>query len=168
MAKKRGRPSGFSQELAHKICALLAEGMTLRQVCKGPGMPHSSTVIKWALEDREGFYQHYAKAREIGYMQMADEIIDIADDGSNDWMEREGRDITNGEALNRSRLRVDTRKWLLSKALPKIYGDKLTAKLEQDQPTGEPNIRDLARAILTMGYQQDNEYGEESQGKTTH
>ena len=60
---------------------------------------------------------------------MADEMLEIADDGSNDWMM--GKDgsnqfyAANGEHIQCSRLRLDTRKWLLSKALPKIYGDKL-------------------------------------------
>ena len=60
---------------------------------------------------------------------MADEMLEIADDGSNDWMLRNGSGKElhglNGEHIQRSRLRLDTRKWLLSKALPKIYGDKL-------------------------------------------
>lgn len=61
---------------------------------------------------------------------MADELLDIADDGSNDWMEREGGAdgqagyAVNGEVLARSRLRVDTRKWIVCKMLPKVYGDK--------------------------------------------
>jgi len=147
---KKGRPSIYSPEKADKVCALLAEGMTLRQACKSPGMPHPTTIIKWAVEDREGFHQQYARAREIGYLQMADEIIDIADDGSNDWMEREGRSAINGEAINRSRLRVDSRKWLLSKALPKIYGERITT--EHTGKDGESlelvDRRDLARTIL--------------------
>jgi hypothetical protein len=62
---------------------------------------------------------------------MADEIVEIIDDGRNDWMERldkEGQGIgwsLNGEHVARSKLRAEKRQWLLSKALPKIYGDKL-------------------------------------------
>lgn len=62
---------------------------------------------------------------------MADEILEISDDGSNDWMERLGKEgepagwQLNGEHVQRSRLRVDTRKWILSKLAPKRYGDKL-------------------------------------------
>ena len=92
-------------------------------------MPSESTVRTWAVEDREGFSTHYTKAREIGYHVMADELMDIADDGRNDWMERRGSEdagwVSNGEHIQRSRLRVDTRKWMLSKMLPKLYGDKI-------------------------------------------
>src|SRR3990167_4099357 len=125
----RGRPSTYTNELAAEICKRLADGRTLRDVARDDDMPSESTVRTWALDDREGFAAQYARAREIGYNVMADETLGIADDGSNDWMERSekrgGGGELNGEHVQRSRLRVDTRKWLLSKALPKIYGDKL-------------------------------------------
>lgn len=128
---ERGRPVTYTQEVADKICRGLAEGMTLRQVCKPDDMPPESTVRLWVLDDREGFAAQYARAREIGYHCMADELLEVADDGTNDWIERQGDDkqamyVLNGEHVQRSRIRVDTRKWLLSKALPKIYGDKQT------------------------------------------
>lgn len=123
------RTTTFTQEVADEICAQLAEGKSLREVCRQGHLPSESTVRTWALDDRDGFSAQYARAREIGYHAMADELLEIADDGRNDWMEREdgenaGYDA-NGEHLARSRLRVDTRKWMLSKALPKVYGDKL-------------------------------------------
>jgi hypothetical protein len=56
---------------------------------------------------------------------MADEVVDISDDARNDFVEREDASrVANQEHIQRSRLRVDTRKWLLSKCLPKIYGDR--------------------------------------------
>ena len=80
--------------------------------------------------DRCGFSKQYARARETGYELMADEIVEIADDGTNDWMLRNGPDgatefAIDHEHVARFRLRLDTRKWLLSKALPKVYGDKV-------------------------------------------
>lgn len=68
----------------------------------------------------------------------AEEIIEIADDGSNDWMERNDKDnpgfVANGEHIQRSRLRSDNRKWLLSKLAARKYGDKL----EHTGPEGGP------------------------------
>jgi hypothetical protein len=75
--------------------------------------------------------QAFARGR---YLKLADELLEIADDGTNDWMRRTGKDgedlgwAINGEHIARSRLRVDTRKWLLSKCLPKIFGDRITAE----------------------------------------
>jgi hypothetical protein len=127
--KERGRPTRHSKALADRICEQLADGKTLREVCKGEDMPPEATVRRWVLDDREGFAAQYTRAREIGYQSMADELLEISDNGQNDWMVRHGDDDSgwqaNGEHLQRSRLRVDTRKWMLSKALPKIYGDKV-------------------------------------------
>jgi hypothetical protein len=128
---EQGRPSTFTAELAAVICGKLSEGQTLREVCRDESLPSESTVRGWALDDREGFSAQYTRAREIGYLAMADELLEVADDGKNDWMERrddEGKAsyVLNGEHVQRSRLRVDTRKWMLSKALPKVFGDKIT------------------------------------------
>lgn len=124
-----GQTHTYSQEIADAICRELADGKSLREVCRMDGMPPESTVRLWALDDREGFAAQYARAREIGYYAMADDLLEIADDGRNDWMERNGDDApgwqVNGEHLQRSRLRVDTRKWMLSKVLPKVYGERL-------------------------------------------
>jgi hypothetical protein len=88
-----------------------------------------STSRGWAT-NREGFSPKYTRAREIQAMSIADELLEIADDARNDWMQRPGRSDDdpgwqlNSEHVQRSRVRIDTRKWLLSKMLPKVYGDK--------------------------------------------
>jgi hypothetical protein len=87
------------------------------------------------MEDYDGCSNHYGKAREIQAAGFADEIMAIADDGSNDTYEKDLGDgksveVTNTDVIQRSRLRVDTRKWVLSKVLPKIYGEKLDLKHE--------------------------------------
>lgn len=127
---KLGRRSDYTPEIAELICQRLADGQTLIEVCRDEAMPAESTVRRWALEDREGFAAKYAQAREIGYLKLADELMEISDDGTNDWVERQNKDgstytALDAEHVQRSRLRVETRKWLLSKALPKIYGDRL-------------------------------------------
>lgn len=113
--------------------------MTLREVCREPEMPPESTVRLWAQNDVQGFAAQYARAREVGYLQMADEVLEIADDGTNDWVERRRKDgstfmAVDDEHISRSRLRFDARRWLLSKALPKIYGDKVALTGEDGGP----------------------------------
>jgi hypothetical protein len=68
-------------------------------------------------------------------------LLEISDDGRNDWMQRRGNDERggwelNGEHIQRSRVRIDTRKWLLSKMLPKVYGDK--SEVAGTGPNGGP------------------------------
>lgn len=133
------RPSKFSQDLADSICEIIANGESLRSICANEEMPARSTVFKW-LSERPEFADQYARAREAQADAIFDDILDIADDGSNDWMERigeEGRSIgwrENGEALRRSVLRVDARKWMAGKLKPKKYGDKLNLTGDKDDP----------------------------------
>jgi Bacteriophage Sf6, terminase small subunit-like len=123
--KRKQRPSRFSMKTREVLLLRLEAGETLRQVCRSRTMPSEAMVRKWTREDPDGFGAQYTQARLLGYQTLADELLEIADDGRNDWLEREGVPVINGEAIARSRLRVDTRKWLLAKALPKIYGDRL-------------------------------------------
>lgn len=134
-----GRPSSYTPELASAICERMAAGESLRSICRDEAMPKEATVRGWALDDREGFSAQYTRARELQALVIADELLEISDDGSNDWMVRNGKDGTpgyelNGEHIQRSRLRADTRKWLLSKMLPKVYGDKLTHAGDPENP----------------------------------
>lgn len=130
-----GRLSSFTQEIADAICERLAEGESLNAICKSEGLPSESTVRRWALDDEQGFATNYARAREVGYLRMADEITQIADDGANDtYTDEDGNERTNQDVIARSRLRVDTRKWLLSKMLPKVYGDKLELSGDPGKP----------------------------------
>lgn len=140
-APKLGRPSVYTPELAAEICDRLSDGQTLREICRDDHMPTEAAVRQWAIADREGFSSQYDAARLKGYARMADELIEIADDGTNDWVERQNKDgstytAVDSEHIQRSRLRVDTRKWLLSKALPKVYGDKVTQEIQG--PDGGP------------------------------
>ena len=125
-----GRPSTYSVELTDVICKRLSGGESLRQICKDNNMPVQSTVYLWLLdEDKKEFSEKYADARNSQAEVLFDEILEIADDGINDWMERELEsgtiEVINSEHIQRSRLRVDTRKWYLSKVLPKKYGEKV-------------------------------------------
>jgi ribosomal protein S25 len=132
--KKTGRPSLYSKELAQKICIRIATGESVLQICRDDTMPEARTVYLWLLnlqvEDKKEFREMYEQAREIQSEVMHDELTEIADDGQNDWMEIEtqrGRLITvpDHEHVNRSRLRVDTRKWILARMNPRKYGEKL-------------------------------------------
>lgn len=123
-----GRPPIYSQELADLVCERIASGRSMRDVCRDEDIPARSVVSKW-LSTIPGFADQYARAVKQRSEYWIDELCDISDDGSNDWMERNEPNNPgyqyNGEAVARSRLRVDTRKWIASKLIPKVYGDKL-------------------------------------------
>ena len=124
--RPRGRPSIYSPELADIILDRLRSGETLNAICRDDGMPAHSTVSNWATTNVEGFFDRYSRAREAGWHVIAEQIIDISDDSSADLRKGEdGKIFADQELVGRARLRVDSRKWLLSKMLPKIYGDKV-------------------------------------------
>ena len=111
----KGRPSVYTPEVGETICGLLAEGKSLTSICKRDDIPVSDrTVRTWAADPEHPFSPQYARAREVGYSVMADQMLDLADNVSEDQA-----------AVAKVHRQIETRKWLLSKALPKVYGDKL-------------------------------------------
>ena len=135
-----GRPSEFSQEKADAICERLADGESLRSICSEEGFPSQPTVFRW-LAANESFRKQYAHARDVQADVLFDEILEIADDGRNDWMAAHGEDEgsgwkENGEAIRRSQMRIDARKWMAGKLRPKKYGDKL--EVEQNIGVSDP------------------------------
>lgn len=123
--KKTGRPSLYNQDTVAAICDRLALGESLRSICKDESMPSLNTVIVW-LRNELGFQLQYARARELQAELIADEIMEIVDDGKNDtYKDEQGNTRTDYDVIARSKLRLDARKWWLGKILPKKYGDKL-------------------------------------------
>lgn len=144
-----GRPTKFSDAIADVICERIACGESLRTICGDEEMPGLRTVFDWLADDEKlSFRTKYAQARETQADGFVDEMLDIADDGRNDWMEKrnsEGENIgwqENGEALRRSDLRIKTRQWMASKLLPKKYGDKT-------QLTGADGVSPVQVVIAT-------------------
>ncbi len=124
-----GRPQIYTKELADRVCHELAMGKSLRTVCKAEDMPAISTIFTW-FRTQEGFTEQYEKAKQEATDALAEEILDISDESSNDYKEEvrpDGSTYTkvNQENIQRARLRVDTRKWLMAKMKPKKYGDKV-------------------------------------------
>jgi len=123
----------YTPEIAAEILKRLAQGESLRSICRDAHMPDESSVREWVTYDRHGFARPYRDARDIGLDVMADEILEIADDGTNDFMEREAKRgrkiIQNKEAASRSRLRVEARKWYLQALAPKKYGNRITTEV---------------------------------------
>lgn len=116
----------YSPELADAICELISSGKSIREICSADGMPDKSSIFRW-LGKHDEFRDQYARAKEEQTELYADELVEIADDISNDVSGE--LQMPNSVAVQRARLRVDTRKWILSKLLAKKYGDKLDMNL---------------------------------------
>ncbi len=136
--RKRGRPSRYTETLAAEICRRLAEGKSLRKICADDDMPGKSTVLGWLSDgEHRKFLEQYTCAREMQADALFDEALEIADNTSGDWTTTaDGKKILDHENVQRSRLRVDTRKWAAGKLAPKRYGDRVN--MEHTGPGGGP------------------------------
>jgi hypothetical protein len=110
-----GRQSAYSDDIATLVLDRVAMGESIRTICADPAMPAPSTIFKW-LVTFQPFSEQYARAREACIERWSEEIIELADEpvAPND-----------NAAVQRARLRVDTRKWLMSKLAPRKYGDRV-------------------------------------------
>lgn len=121
-----GRPTLYTEELAKEICEAVANnGISLARICKKyPHFPAKDTIKRWRRE-KEDFRTMYAQAKQEQMDELMDEVLDICDDGTNDYyVNDEGNECFNGEHVQRSRLRIDTRKFLAIKLAPRVYGTK--------------------------------------------
>lgn len=123
--KPRGRPSLYTPELADEILERLEEGEGLAAICDREGMPSRGAVRGWIAADYQGFSARYARARDQGLEALADEILQLSDDVPQDR-----------DAVAKAKLQVDSRRWLLSKLLPAVYGDRL-------ELAGEVGLKDV-------------------------
>jgi hypothetical protein len=136
--RKTGRPTVMTEAVQLEVCARISAGETLTHVCIDPRMPARQTVTNYTVgsePDNLLFATRYASARERLLDVWAEEIVTISDDGTTDYIMKTGRNgheymAVDQEHIQRSRLRVDSRKWLLSKLRPNEYGDKLVAEVQ--------------------------------------
>jgi hypothetical protein len=100
-------------------------GQSLRSICAQKDMPYQATVYRW-LTQSEAFRDQYTRAREVQADTLADEVLDIADDAAQDMrVDEQGNERVRHEVVQRSKLRVDARKWLAGQLAPKKYGDRI-------------------------------------------
>jgi hypothetical protein len=134
------------QVVSARICDELKLGRSLDSICKDAGMPSVGGFLEWVnRDDPKGIAADYAHAREIGYALLADEIVALSDK-THEWVtvqkldpqgdpmfDEKGEPLLkqmlmplNSDVIAHKRVQIDTRKWMLSKMLPKVYGDKIT------------------------------------------
>jgi hypothetical protein len=139
--RPRGRPPSrelpFSQEIAESICQRLANGESLLAICENEGYPTRDTVRKWADIDPD-FHMQYVRAREAQAEHYVDEMTLIADDGRNDFMEKQRQNgetfvDVNREHLDRSKIRIATRQWIIERVLANKYGPKPQVVVQNNQ-----------------------------------
>lgn len=116
----------------------MAAGEKLNVMCREEErLPPASTIRSWAYDDRDDFFARYVRARELQADYWAEEAVEVADDGRNDtYVDEDGVEQVNHDVIQRSRLRVDTRKWITAKLAPRRYGKRVA--MEHSGPDGGP------------------------------
>lgn len=149
-APQIGRPPfEWTEEIEDTILSGIMAGESVISMT-GPyrpeGMPSQVTFYKRLLND-EAFAKRYARAKELLADHEFDEMREIADNASNDWMERNDPDnpgwVFNHDHVQRSKLRIDTRKWRASKLAPKKYGERV--ELEHSGEVKSGGAMDLSK-----------------------
>lgn len=127
------------ENLAKKVLEGMHGGLSCFKACQAAGVPHS-TFIGWVNVDPD-LADRYTRAREDLIERMAQEVLELSDvdvglqpDGKRDWA-----------AVQKHKLQVDTRKWLLSKLAPKKFGDKLELTGDPDRPLA---IQKIERVVV--------------------
>lgn len=146
MKKSVGMRQKYDREvIVPLVCEELRKGKSLQAACQiVPVAPSPDTFLDWVKDDPL-ISQCYAQARDVGYKLLADEIVAISDENFTtveyDVLDDDGKPVLDAmgqpvrrsvkaplssDAIARNRLRIDTRKWMLAKMLPKLYGEKVT------------------------------------------
>jgi hypothetical protein len=115
----------LTEDQIAEIISAVSAGEPIRRILR----EREISCRRWygLLDASEQVAERYARAKTASLEAMADEIIDIADAREGDvFVTEDGRRLIDNEAVQRARLRVDTRKWIMSKLAPKKYGERVT------------------------------------------
>jgi hypothetical protein len=140
---QKPRPVAFTEELFIKLLDRLAQGETLVAICADQTMPTRQSLFQKLYKDENARELYYA-AREMQMEAMAEEILELSDNNSDDWStDDRGRRVANNDVLQRARLKVDTRKFIMAKMAPRRFGEKNFTEV-----SGDPN-KPLTLTVVT-------------------
>ena len=125
--KGNGRPTIRTEKNRVAILTLVSQAKSLREIAGMDGMPSRDSIALWLAEDAK-FSDQYRRAWEASADVDFEEMYEIVDNGTNDWMEKQDRHGNfvgwriNGESVARSALRFKQRQWAAARKAPKKYG----------------------------------------------
>ena len=141
----RRRPKAVTQEAISIILEGVVEGRTVRGICEDESLPARSTIYS-ALANNADFAQRYGMAKAAALESLADEILAIADESSLDWMQTKNGVKVDREAVERSKIKISTRQWLMARLSPTRYGNRTIIDNSGDEPVSQAELLEQIRA----------------------
>ena len=135
-----GHPS-YDEAIATEILDQLAEGKTMRAICRESGMPSARTVSRWATDDIHGFTARYERARRLQADAIFDETLDISN-----------QEFIDNTEVQAARLKIDTRRWYIARVHPEKYGDKVEITSRTEKLTDAEVDAQLLNLLETAGH----------------
>lgn len=148
--RKPGRPSSFTEEIAEEICRRISLGETLTAICKEDDKPHIATIYDWQRA-HPSFDEAFARARVRQMQTWGDQIIALADDDEHDMIEGKTGPKLNRQHVERVKMRIDTRQWLMTRIAPHLYSER--HKIDVSHNYGTMDDAELLHQIRTLGDQ---------------
>lgn len=149
--KKIKRPTEFDEKIAQEICNKVASCTDgIRKLCaENKHWPHHEDIYRWCYHNLD-FNARYARAKSMQSEWLVEEAREIANNNSRDtYIDENGKEKCDHEWVARSRLRVDTVKWIASKLAPKIYGEKIQMEQKINFDTITPEQLDKLIAKMS-------------------
>lgn len=147
----------YSREIAEEILTRMATGEPLAEICRDPKMPCRTLVYYWLLGKRNPPYEEFGAdfriAREVSAYALADDLIAVA-------TVPEGSKF---EVIAAAKLKADTYRWILSKLVPYLYGDRLEINKTETQTICVVQVPQLPKTVNEWSTQ----YDESSDGNPT-
>lgn len=153
------REGSMLSPIQMEICQRIMAGESVRRICRDEHMPAQSTVFEWLASDLQ-FQRSYLLAKQLLAETLQEDMLEISDDTSGDYVQGEDGPAFNAEHVQRSKLRVDTRKWLASKLAPKRYGDSTALRVDSlgDQ-SRQMSAEDIAVRLAAIFHSIDKRKG---------
>lgn len=153
------RETSYTEEKGDAVCNIIScSSLSVKRICEQVGVDYTS--FKRELQTNEALRTKYARAKQDQADHLVEEIIEISDDGTNDYMTIVKGDteynIEDKEVTNRSKLRVDARKWAASKLFPKKYGEKLDVTTDGKEINQKPVIIDWSQNVTDNNNKADS------------
>lgn len=139
-----GPPSTLTPEVRDEIIDRMLAGEALTHICADEGMPSRQIVYRFMhqeTDEAEEFRRRYDRAFALRYRVIAEEILMIADDAEDDYVERTNEDgepviLLSRDNIQRSALRVKARQWMLERLSPERFGRTTKIVGDPDRPVG--------------------------------